>query len=212
MSIEKIASLIGVGVVTVLLCIAIFSREDRSQDGLDQRGTRVAVDEAGGGRLLDLDEDRDGSLRSWTLDAEGHVAPKPKPRPKPRQDGRRTVTVRRGDNLWTLAKRELGRGALWKRIAALNPGLDPEHLQQGTVVVLPESENRITNGRANSASDSGKWPVRHVVRRGETPSSIAKRYYGKSTEWKPILAANGLRRPRDLRRGATIVVPAPPRK
>jgi len=209
MSIEKIASLIGVGVVTVLLCIAIFSREDRSQDGLEQQGSRVVVDEAAGGRLLDLDEGNDGSLQSWTLDAEGHVAPKSEPRPRRRSSGRRTVTVRRGDNFWILAKREFGRGALWKRIAALNPGLDPEHLQEGTVVVLPELENPVKNAGKTSVSDSGKWPVRHLVRKGETPSSIAKRYYGKSAEWKQILAANGLRRPRDLRRGATIVVPAP---
>ncbi len=212
MSIEKTASLIGVGVVTVLLCIAIFSREDRGRSDLGQQGNPAIVDEAQGGRLLDLDEGSDGSLRSWTLDSEGHVAPKPRPRSKEPIGRRRTVTVRRGDNLWILARRELGKGALWTRIAAVNPEVDPEHLREGAVIVLPALENPAGNGEEKPHADSGRWPVRHVVKRGETPSSIAQRYYGRSSEWKQILAANGLRRPRDLRRGATIVVPAPRRK
>jgi len=49
----------------------------------------------------------------------------------------RTYVVRAGDVLSTVAQRELGSARLWKEIAALNPGLDPDRILAGTSLVLP---------------------------------------------------------------------------
>lgn len=44
-------------------------------------------------------------------------SPKPKPKPKPKV---RWYTVKRGDNLWNIAKRYTGRGIRWKEMWAIN--------------------------------------------------------------------------------------------
>jgi len=51
----------------------------------------------------------------------------------------------------------------------------------------------------------------YTVRRGDTLSGIALRFYGNATYWRAILQANRtrLRRPADLRPGMRLVVPAP---
>jgi len=51
-----------------------------------------------------------------------------------------TYSVRQGDMLSSIALRELGDAAHWPKIAAANPGLDPDHLVAGMKLVLPEVE------------------------------------------------------------------------
>jgi nucleoid-associated protein YgaU len=49
---------------------------------------------------------------------------------------------------------------------------------------------------------------RHVVRRGETLSSLAREYLGDEKLWQAILDANPtLVRPEDLREGQTVLIP-----
>lgn len=51
----------------------------------------------------------------------------------------KSVTVRKGDTLWSMAREHLGRGAAWKCLAEANPELgEPERLQIGARVMLPE--------------------------------------------------------------------------
>lgn len=49
-----------------------------------------------------------------------------------------TYTVRKGDTLWSIAEDELGSGARWTEIAALNPGTGPGNLTPGTVIKIPK--------------------------------------------------------------------------
>ncbi len=51
----------------------------------------------------------------------------------------RTYRVRRGDSLWTIARRVLGRGSRWKELYELNRDIlpDPHHLKPGMVLKLP---------------------------------------------------------------------------
>lgn len=49
----------------------------------------------------------------------------------------------------------------------------------------------------------------HVVRKGETLSSLAREYLGDDKLWQAILSANPeLRRPEDLREGQSILIPS----
>jgi LysM repeat protein len=49
---------------------------------------------------------------------------------------------------------------------------------------------------------------RHVVRRGETLSAIASRYYGSPADWRAIAVQNGITDPRTVRSGMVLDVPA----
>ncbi len=55
--------------------------------------------------------------------------------------GGRLYTVRKGDNLWTLAKRYYGDGALYTKIYEVNRGVignNPSLIYPGQTFVIPE--------------------------------------------------------------------------
>jgi len=53
--------------------------------------------------------------------------------------GRRIYTVMEGDSLWSIAQKELGRGARYREILSLNPSLsENEPLAIGTKLILPQ--------------------------------------------------------------------------
>jgi nucleoid-associated protein YgaU len=49
----------------------------------------------------------------------------------------KTWKVGKGENLWRIAQRARGDGKRWQEIVAQNPGLDPDRLVLGQVLVLP---------------------------------------------------------------------------
>lgn len=62
------------------------------------------------------------------------VAKNEKPAPK---SSAKSYTVRKGDTLSAIARRELGSAARAKDIQALNPGLDPAKLKVGQTIQMP---------------------------------------------------------------------------
>ena len=63
------------------------------------------------------------------------TAPAAQPAPTPAAIGR-SYTVGKGDTLYGIARKELGSGARWQEIVALN-SLPSEHVKAGTVLRLP---------------------------------------------------------------------------
>jgi murein DD-endopeptidase MepM/ murein hydrolase activator NlpD len=49
----------------------------------------------------------------------------------------------------------------------------------------------------------------HKVRKGETLSSIAKKYYGDANQWREIAVASGVQMPYKLQPGQVLQVPEP---
>ncbi len=65
------------------------------------------------------------------------AAPSPKP---PAAARKRTYTVRAGDSLSSIARRELGNEARWRELYAMNQGVigsNPELINPGQVLTLP---------------------------------------------------------------------------
>lgn len=62
----------------------------------------------------------------------------PMPEIKDRGAGGKQYTIRKGDTLWSIAKKHLGSGKRWKEIMDRNPGLDPHGLKIGQVITIPE--------------------------------------------------------------------------
>lgn len=110
-------------------------------------------------------------------------------------------TVQRGDDLWTLAERFYGEGREWRRIAAANPKLltgGPDHLEAGWRLLIPDG----VPGQGRT----------HVVARGDSLSSIAKRVYGAPEQWPRIFEANRfqLDDPDELPVGLRLLLPGKP--
>jgi nucleoid-associated protein YgaU len=89
------------------------------------------------------------------------------------------VTVKAGDSLWKLAKRNLGHGVRWSELLPLNPGIrDPDHIQAGSRIYLPP------------AVLSGRSATKFTVRKGDTLSKIAQTQFGHASLWSCIARAN----------------------
>ena len=58
---------------------------------------------------------------------------------KPAEKTRNTYTVKSGDNLWSIAQKQLGNGAKYTEIQKLN-GLKNTNIYPGQVLILPEKE------------------------------------------------------------------------
>ena len=142
------------------------------------------------------------------------------PTPKPASEGNvssnqpasianreRRYVIQKDDSLYRIAERELGDPQQWRRILAANPGLKADALPIGDSIVIPARET----ARSSSSPKPTTGPVTHVVRSGDSLSSIAGRYYGDESKWRTIYDAN--RRvigedPDALKLGMKLVVPA----
>jgi nucleoid-associated protein YgaU len=94
--------------------------------------------------------------------------------------------VQPGDTLSHIAKRWFGDARQWQRIVAVNPQVDPRSLRPGQLLRLPPRDQ---NAPAKPAPKTASGD-RHVVRAGETLSSIARIRLGDPTRWREIYAAN----------------------
>ena len=98
------------------------------------------------------------------------------------------VTLRRGESLSRLAKRTWKDAKKYPVIAWANGIGDPALVSEGTGLSVPVL-------------------VPYRLRRGESVSSVAGRFYGDEKEFGPILWASGIEDPRRVPAGAVLNVP-----
>lgn len=96
-----------------------------------------------------------------------------------------TVTVERGDTLWSLAEQHLGAGERWREIAAINTGRtmndgttfnDSHTIVPGWTLAIPAP----VSAAANAVT----------VQPGDTLWGIAEEQYGDGTKWDRIYQSN----------------------
>lgn len=88
----------------------------------------------------------------------------------------RSYIVQSGDELWSVAERELGSGERWRDIVALNPGIsDTTRLIPGEEIVLPGEPHQ---------------PRVVTVQPGESLWSIAERELGEPERWPEVFELN----------------------
>ena len=75
-------------------------------------------------------------------------------RPAAAPAGTRSYVVKPNDNLWSIAQVQLGAGARWKEIEALNPGLDPTKIEVGKSILLPNGADLIVAQARPQKTDS----------------------------------------------------------
>ena len=122
--------------------------------------------------------------------------PRPPNRPSPTRLGTRRHTVVDGDNLWNLAEKYYGNGALFVLIKNANPDIVPNRLPVGQVIVIPPAEDQPASEPMRKERESTpviKPGVRvhtYIVERGDTLTSIAINILGDSKRWKEIHELN----------------------
>jgi nucleoid-associated protein YgaU len=155
------------------------------------------------------------------MPAEGDAAPPGTPAP-PRAEQRgprivppafRDYTVREGDTFERIAQRLWGERALWTAVAQANPYVDPNRLRAGRVIRVPEDPGNVQGRAEGEAPPEPPEPaVEYVVRRGDTLSEIAARFYGSTSYTDFLYLANRARMEskNDLRVGQTLLIPPKP--
>lgn len=121
-------------------------------------------------------------------------------------------TVREGDTFASIAQRFLGSRARADLIARANPLVDPTRIRAGRVIRIPKDPSNIQGRPIESQTPQAATDAavrRHTVARGDTLTSISRRYYGSIRHTDRILRANRsvLSRPEDLRPGQVLVIP-----
>ncbi|MBY0114074.1 MAG: LysM peptidoglycan-binding domain-containing protein [Phycisphaerales bacterium] len=134
-------------------------------------------------------------------------------------------TVQPGDTFASIARRFYGSTGKAELIARANPLVDPTRIKNGRVLKIPKDPSNIQGKPVTAAPPSaptqspGPSPSapaagerRHTVERGDTLTSISKKYYGTIKKTDVILKANRnvLSKAEDLRPGQTLVIPPSP--
>lgn len=138
------------------------------------------------------------------------------------------IRVGRYDSLWRLADRHLGAGTRWAEIYRLNAGhrqpdgnalTDPDHLEEGWILLLPaDAVGATPPATADRPAPSGGAAQVVLVRPGDTLSGLAERHLGHGTAWADLFAANAgrpqpdggrLTDPNLIRPGWRLALPTP---
>jgi nucleoid-associated protein YgaU len=109
------------------------------------------------------------------------------------------VRVQPGDSLWKISRHHLGSGSRWSEFLASNPGIsDPNHIQPGTMLVVPTTELR-----------PRVRPSSITIHSGDSLWKLAASQLGSGAAWTCIAQANPqLRDANHLRPGQILSIPA----
>jgi nucleoid-associated protein YgaU len=110
---------------------------------------------------------------------------------------REGVRVRRGDSLWKLAARYLGKGELWTEFYAANRQLkNPNLILAGEWLHLPQNVSARASGSVRVAPGDSLW-------------KLARAHFGNGMAWGCIAQANPqLAHPNRIYPGETLAMPA----
>ncbi len=101
-----------------------------------------------------------------------------------------TYTVYPGDTFSTIAVKVYGSEHHWIDIAMANPFVDPKQLYVGQQLNLPSTQELLDAGMGSAGADDSGQTLTHIVRPGETLTTIAKRYYNNPNRWRVIFDTN----------------------
>jgi len=123
-----------------------------------------------------------------------------------------------GDTFEALAQKYYGSATKWQMISKANPTVEPERLKIGQKIRIPAAgatpsldvpSTLASNGGSRAAESvsttSGSF---HVVAKGDTLSSISRKYFGSDKYWRQILSANKGTTEKNLKIGQKLVIPA----
>lgn len=117
-------------------------------------------------------------------------------------------TVVPGETLWSISEKYYGDGYGWVDIAKANSISNPNLVEEGQTLSIPERET--AQAPTTEEPTSQPQPVRptsYTVQKGDHLWGIAVRNYGDGYKWVEIARANNLRDPNLLFVGTSLTLP-----
>jgi len=119
-------------------------------------------------------------------------------------------TIKKGDTLSKIAARIYGRAHLYTIIKDANPHIIPNEMMPGQKIIIPKYTPKVKTSPAALPEDKNTFPegvMVYTVKRGDTLSTISKKFYGTSTKWQKIMKANSIRDEYNVPAGKKIIIP-----
>ena len=119
-----------------------------------------------------------------------------------------TYSVASGDTLWTIASKTIGSGYNWVDVADANKLTDPDLIEEGQKLTIPNVPKREPGQIANAMVEV-KRPAdgKYTVKKGDSLWSISTATYGTGFRWTEIAKANNLAHPNVIHIGNVLMLP-----
>lgn len=117
-----------------------------------------------------------------------------------------TYVVEANDSLWKISEKIYNDGYKWIEIAQANSLINPNHLEAGQELKLPEVSSQEENAQVVLGENS-ITADNYTVQEGDSLWKIAVRAYGDGYKWTDIANANNLYNPNHIEKDQTLTLP-----
>lgn len=126
--------------------------------------------------------------------------------------------VVKGETLWSIAQKYYKDGYSWVEIAKANNLVNPDVIEEGTELVIPEVEKAegVVSPTPTPAKQVADQPAqklisiegtRYIVQKGDHLWKIATEAYGDGYKWVEIARENKLKNPNIIHPGNELILP-----
>ena len=115
--------------------------------------------------------------------------------------------VQANDNLWKIAEKFYGSGYNWVDIVKENSIQNPDILNTGTVLVIPQAEVIMPEVIAQTVFGKTIDESSYTVKKGDHLWGIAVRAYGDGFRWPEIAKENNIENPDVIEIGMVLSLP-----
>ncbi len=124
-----------------------------------------------------------------------------------KQLGGKEYTVKEGDSLWSIAETELKDGYKWTDIVKENNIANPDSIDAGQKITLPQVSATPTSEVTSEQSGSSIKESAYIVQKDDNLWDIAVRAYGDGYKWTEIAKVNNLSNPDLIFSGNSLKLP-----
>lgn len=117
-----------------------------------------------------------------------------------------THTVAEGETLWSIAEKYYNSGYNWVTLAKDNKLANPDNVQAGVVLNIPQAET-IKPVEGVTSSTAVEPVMQYTVVKGDNLWNIAVAQYGDGFAWTKIASVNNLVNPSIIHPGNVLTLP-----
>ena len=118
-----------------------------------------------------------------------------------------SVTVVKGDTLWSIAETNYGSGYNWVDVAKANNLTNADQIAEGQILTLPDVEAKLATSAEVKTTGETISGGTYTVVKGDSLWDIAVRAYGDGYKWTEIANENSLVNPDVIHAGNILVLP-----